>query len=52
VLYGIVVLLKIVLCPLKTLLGVLGICFAICSCFCHTNYKAGVKTTTAGRILT
>lgn len=45
-------LLKIVLCPLKTLFRVLGIRFVRCSCFCHTNYKAGVKTMTAGRILT
>lgn len=45
-------LLKVVLCSLKPPLRVLGACFVICNCFCHINYKAGVKITTAGRIIT
>lgn len=45
-------LLKIVLCSLKTPLRVLRISFVICNCFCHINCMAGVKITTAGRIIT
>lgn len=47
-----VVLLKVFLCSLKPPLRVLRACFVICNCFCHINYKAGVKITTAGRIIT